>query len=93
MANFSAVYQSGSLTLSMNGLYKLREPQASPDIHARITRDYFILNARAAYGLFNQSFAIYAQVDNIFDKKYSDLLGSIMPGQWVSSGVRYRFKK
>lgn len=93
MTNFSVVYQFGPLTLSMNGIYKLRNPQASPDIYARITRDYFVLNARAGYSLPNQSFTVYAQADNVFDKKYSDLLGSVMPGRWISSGVRYRLQK
>jgi vitamin B12 transporter len=28
------------------------------------------------------------QVDNIFDKQYSDLLGSVMPKRWVMGGFK-----
>ncbi len=89
LANFSAVYQLGAITLSVNGIYKLRKPQSAPGIHAVITRDYFVFNARAAYAFFNQTLMVYAQADNVFDKEYSDLLGSVMPGRWISGGVRF----
>jgi iron complex outermembrane receptor protein len=30
---------------------------------------------------------LYLQADNIFNKTYSDLLGSRMPGRWLSGGI------
>lgn len=95
LGNFSVIYQCHNFTLSLNGLYKQRATQASSgtagNISAVITPDYFVLNARASYALLQQAFSVFVQTDNVLDRKYSDLLGSPMPGRWVMGGIRYRF--
>ncbi|MGN6439904.1 MAG: TonB-dependent receptor plug domain-containing protein [Agriterribacter sp.] len=91
LANFSVIYQCHNLTLSVNGLYKKRQDQAAAAIHATITPDYFLLNAKAEYGFFQKSLSVFVQADNVFDKQYSDLLGSIMPGRWITGGIKYQF--
>lgn len=93
LTNFSAMYRFGAFMLSLNGMYKLRNRQEASDIHAVITRDYFLLNTRAGYSFFNRSFLVYVEVDNVFNKQFSDLLGSVMPGRWLSGGIQYQFDR
>lgn len=95
LTNFSVMYQCHNFSLSINGLYKQRATQKTAalasNINAEITPDYFVMNAKASYSFFKQAFSVFVQTDNIFDRKYSDLLGSPMPGRWFMGGVRYRF--
>lgn len=93
LGNFSVIYQCHNLTLSVNGLYKKRQDQAAAAINAKITPDYFLLNAKAEYSFLKKSLSVFVQADNVFNKQYSDLLGSIMPGRWMTGGVKYQFVK
>jgi iron complex outermembrane receptor protein len=36
---------------------------------------------------------VFAQADNLFDKTYSDLLGTPMPGRWLMGGIRISLNK
>ena len=62
-------------------------------IEATISRDYFVLNAKAEYAVLKNTCAVFVQADNIMDTKYSDLLGAKMPGRWLMGGIRYSFMK
>lgn len=86
LLNFSTVYKWNDFSFSLTGLYKKRETQKSAAINAEISPSYFILNIKACYNLPLQMGNLFLQSDNVFDKKYSDLLGSIMPGRWLSGG-------
>ncbi|MCH5690954.1 hypothetical protein LWM68_46035 [Niabella sp. W65] len=52
-----------------------------------------MLNGRASYSFKKKKLAAFAQVDNIFDRKYSDLLGAVMPGRWLQGGISFRLGK
>ncbi|MBX2925351.1 MAG: TonB-dependent receptor [Chitinophagaceae bacterium] len=91
--NFSVIYQCHNLTLSINGLYKKRQGQSADAINAKITPDYFILNGKAEYSFLHKSLSVFVQTDNIFNKQYSDLLGSVMPGRWMMGGIKYQFAR
>lgn len=93
LTNFSVIYQYHSFTLSINGLYKKRRAQSASAINAKISPDYFIINAKAAYGFLNNVLSVFVQADNIFDRQYSDLLGAPMPGRWLMGGVRCQLNK
>ncbi len=93
LANFSAIYQIGGFSLSANGLYKKRAEREASAIEAAISKNYFILNVKAEYAFMKRQLGIFAQADNAFDKQYSDILGSVMPGRWVMGGVRFNFAK
>lgn len=90
LANFSASYYSKVFSFALAGLYKLREPQSASNIKAEVSKDYFTLGAKVEAKVVKEYFQIYAQVDNIFNKNYQDILGSQMPGRWMSAGVRLR---
>lgn len=87
----SSVIVSGRWgVLSFSTLYKKREAQRANSINADISSDYFIMNMRLEKYLMKEKLGLQLQVDNLFDRSYSDLLGSRMPGRWVSGGITVR---
>lgn len=86
LVNFSGTYSFRSFMISANGLYKKRNQQEAAAIKAEITPSYFVLNTKIGYQLLKKRGTLFLQADNLFDKSYSDLLGSIMPGRWLSGG-------
>lgn len=93
LANFSAIYQIGGFSASLNGLYKKRAEREAAAIEATVSKNYFVLNARAEYAFLKRQLAVFVQADNAFDKQYSDILGSVMPGRWVMGGLRFNFAR
>ncbi|AHF16101.1 TonB-dependent receptor plug domain-containing protein [Niabella soli] len=93
LANAAAVYEAGPVSISFTGIYKVRNPQQASAIDAVITKDYFLLNGRATYRIIGKTLAAFVQVDNIFNRTYSDLLGAPMPGRWVQGGLSFRWSK
>ncbi|HTN08141.1 TonB-dependent receptor plug domain-containing protein [Agriterribacter sp.] len=93
LTNFSLIYQCHNLTASFTGLYKKRQEQSASAIHASITPDYFILNAKLEYAFFHKALSIFVQADNVFDRQYSDLLGTPMPGRWLMGGVKWQWNR
>jgi iron complex outermembrane receptor protein len=93
LANFSAIHQIGGFSVSVNGLYKKRAEREASAIEATVSKNYFILNARAEYAFLKRQLALFVQADNAFDKQYSDILGSVMPGRWLMAGMRFNFAK
>lgn len=87
MTNFSLAYTIHSFSVSVNGVYKQRDEQKSSAINAEISPSYFVLNTKAAYSTKNGWGKCFIQADNIFNKGYSDLLGAVMPGRWLSGGI------
>ena len=93
LGNFSVLYQYSNFSVSVNGIYKNRAKREATAIEATISRDYFVLNAKAEYAVLKNTCAVFVQADNIMDTKYSDLLGAKMPGRWLMGGIRYSFMK
>ncbi len=87
LVNFNTTYTIKSFFISTTGLYKNRNERKAASIGARITPSYFVLNSKFGYLLPKEKGKLFVQADNIFDKKYSDLLGSQMPGRWLSGGI------
>ena len=73
---------------SVNGLYKQRNMLAAVPINATISKNYFVLNALAQAFVYKDKCSIFVQADNLFDTRYSDLLGSKMPGRWLMGGFK-----
>ena len=93
LTNFSLLYSTTWFNIGINGLYKNRTPQSSTPIKAEVTKEYFLLNAKAEGFIIKQKLSAFVQVDNIFDKEYSDLLGTPMPGRWLMGGLKLSFSK
>jgi iron complex outermembrane receptor protein len=69
-------------------LYKQRRQQISTPINANISKDYFVLNAQLQAFVYKNKVSLFSQADNLFNKQYSDLLGSPMPGRWLMGGFK-----
>ena len=91
MTNFFAEYSYKKLLVSVNGIYKHRSAQAAPAIQAELSRDYFVVNAKAVFFIWKKKLSVFVQADNISDTRYSDLLGSAMPGRWMMGGISLMF--
>jgi iron complex outermembrane receptor protein len=88
LTNFNLLYSIKGLSIGVNGLYKQRKMQASSAINANISKDYFVLNGLVQAFVYKNKLSIFTQVDNVFNKQYSDLLGSKMPGRWFMGGFK-----
>jgi iron complex outermembrane receptor protein len=88
ISNFNIRYTIGLLSLSINGLFKQRNELTAPAINATISKEYFVMNIMVQAFIYKNKLSIYGQVDNVFNKQYSDLLGSQMPGRWPMGGVK-----
>lgn len=91
MTNFFMEYNCKLFLISINGVYKHRAAQVAPAIHAELTGDYFVVNAKAALFVVKKRVSIFTQVNNVTDTDYSDLLGSAMPGRWLLGGINFLF--
>ncbi len=88
LTNFNLQYAIHWFSISVNGLYKERNAQVSTPINASLSKDYFVLNIQMQAYLYKNKLSIFGETDNVFDKQYSDLLGSKMPGRWVMGGCK-----
>jgi vitamin B12 transporter len=87
--NFFASYRYKSIGISVNGLFKERNVQPAPVGIVPLSRTYFLVNLRLdVYAGKQQNVAFFLQADNLFDKNYSDILGSVMPGRWIMTGIK-----
>lgn len=93
LTNFSLIYEYRNLMVSVNGLYKQRQQQKAAAINADLSRDYFLTNIKVQYAFLHKMIAVFVQADNVFDRQYSDLLGTPMPGRWVMGGLQVKWKK
>lgn len=88
LTNFNIQYAIHWFSISVNGLYKDRNAQISTPINADLSKDYFLLNVQLQAYVYKNKLSIFGEADNAFDKRYSDLLGSKMPGRWIMGGCK-----
>ena len=87
------VYSYNRFSASINGLYKKRSPQTSSASIAKISGDYFVLNAKLEGSIIKKKVSVFVEADNAFDENYADLLGSQMPGRWLMGGIKISLSK
>jgi len=90
---FNLLYSTNRLSISVDGLYKTRKPQTSSANIAKVSDDYFVMNAKLEAFLVKRVLSAFVEADNIFNKKYADLLGSQMPGRWLMGGIKISLSK
>jgi iron complex outermembrane receptor protein len=93
-ANFNLQYTHKRFAVSLNGLYRARQPQsvAAPAI-AKVSSDYLVLNVKAEAFIWQNKASAFVEVDNFLDRAYTDLLGSQMPGRWLMGGIKISLSK
>ncbi len=50
-------------------------------------------NLRADAYLWKRSMVLSFQVNNLFNRNYSDILGARMPGRWIMGGITWNFTR
>lgn len=93
LANYMVSFATPRFRFGVNGIYKKRQPQSLPDINAKVTEDYFVMNIKAESFILKNKLSLFVEVDNLFDRQYSDLLGSPMPGRWFLGGMKLSLAK
>jgi iron complex outermembrane receptor protein len=49
------------------------------------------MNAKASIWLMKDRLSVFTELDNVFNAKASDLLGSQLPGSWWMGGLKMIF--
>jgi iron complex outermembrane receptor protein len=93
LATFNVQYTAGRVLFSVDGLYKKRQAQPVTPGIAKVSADYWVLNAKVEGFLIPRRLSIFAEADNIFDRSYADLLGAQMPGRWLMGGLKISLSK
>lgn len=87
MANYNFQYSIQRFAISVNGVYKNRTPQMAAGMKT-IPANCYMMNGKVAYNVLPKLFSVFVEVDNITDQRCSDLLGSQLPGRWISGGFK-----
>ncbi|MFO0414512.1 MAG: TonB-dependent receptor plug domain-containing protein, partial [Bacteroidota bacterium] len=87
LLNFSLLYQYRNFSISTNGLYKERLPQTRTGFVA-ISPSYYIMNLRIEYSFSDKQVSAFAQADNLLNRRYADILGTVMPSRWLMGGIK-----
>jgi vitamin B12 transporter len=85
--NYFVNYRYKMIGVNINGLYKERNTAVAPAGIVPLSRSYFLMNMRIDANL-GKEWVFFVQADNLFNKSYSDILGSVMPGRWLMGGVK-----
>jgi iron complex outermembrane receptor protein len=93
LANFNIEYSNRWFGVSLNGLYKKRQPQTPSVDIVKVSDDYFVLNTKIEGYILRNKLSVFAEADNLFDLKYADLLGAQMPGRWLMGGLKITLSK
>jgi iron complex outermembrane receptor protein len=92
--NFSAQYTHKWFAFGINGLFKERAEQTSGNaIITKVDKEYVVLNAKLEGFVLPGKVSAFIQADNLFDRSYTDLLGSRMPGRWWMGGIKILLSK
>jgi len=94
LTNFNLQYTHSRFAFAVNGLYKNRQAQkAAAAAVPKVTTDYVVLNAKVEAFVLKNQLSLFAEVNNLFDRNYTDLLGSQMPGRWLMGGIKISLTK
>jgi vitamin B12 transporter len=97
LTNFNVQIATPWFSIGVNGLYKQRDPQVkatdASNIAADVSHDYFVLNGKLEGFLVKNKLSAFVEADNVLDRSYSDVLGTIMPGRWFMGGLKLSLSK
>ncbi|MFN8356962.1 MAG: TonB-dependent receptor [Spirosomataceae bacterium] len=100
LANFAKNQVTGMLSISSKRLswtlssqYKERNAAAVEAINRSLTPNYTVFHTKLEVAVLPSSLYVTAQVQNLFDAQYADILGAQMPKRWAMMGLRWQFQK
>jgi len=83
------IFSIQQLDISVSSIYKERLTQEATAIKAKVSSDYWVVNTKINYRYEDAN--AFIAIANIGNVRYSDLLGSQLPGSWFSAGLGLRF--
>jgi len=87
-ASWNATYDRWDI--SLNGLWKIRDPERAATIEFDLTQAYTVWNTRLRGAILRNHLYGYAQINNLFNAQYQDILGAKMPDRWILAGLQYK---
>ncbi len=88
VVNGRAVVQLYRFNFAVTGLHKQRDAERAAAIGVDLDPSYFVMNAEASYNV-GGGCSIFAQVINLTDTEYQDILGAYMPQRWWLGGLKW----
>lgn len=85
--------RKGGFNMQMLTLFKSRDAEVAGEINQSLSPDYMVWNLRADANLWCRKLILGFQVNNLFNRNYSDILGASMPGRWILGGITWKFVK
>lgn len=85
---FNSFFRYGRLGLGLNGIMKQRDEEFAESIGVSQNPSYRLFNLQAKYAIIPEILSVELRIENIFNTEYSDILGAMLPGRWVSGGVK-----
>jgi iron complex outermembrane receptor protein len=76
--------------IGISGLYKYKLPEAVSSLPLT-SNTYMLFNARFGVNILKNKISINANIDNLFNKNYTEVLGAVQPGRWTYFTLSYRF--
>lgn len=86
--NYAVQYRYQWFSMAVNGLYKQRQPQTGNPAFVALSKDYFLMNFRAEGHFLNDQLGVFVQADNVLNRRYADILGTVLPGSWWMGGIK-----
>ena len=83
-------FKSKIVDVHLTGLFKDRNGRVAEAIGSELSEDYFLMNASIVYKL-NEHIDLSAQMLNLTDTRYQNILGAAMPGRWFKGSLNWRF--
>lgn len=93
LVNSSLLYSHKNLELGLTAIYKKREERQATAINAHIDGHCFMVNLKVAVKCCRQRLALFGELDNVLDNRCGDILGAVLPGRWLTGGIKFRMGK
>jgi iron complex outermembrane receptor protein len=83
----SLSYQKVKINVNANYINRNEQTNTLPTIYFKVPESYLLINPQIQVEV-KKGISVYAQVNNLLDQQYQEILGSPMPGRWIFGGVK-----
>jgi iron complex outermembrane receptor protein len=90
LINGNVLFGLKHFDISVNGIYKMRESAYSQSLDVELKPRYTVINLSVGAKVLKGKFRVHGEIMNLFDEKYSDILGAKMPSRWFNIGASVR---
>ena len=90
LINAEVITQYKYFSLTINGLFKIRDSQENAGLNKSLKGKYSVWNTNIDVAIYKQLGFVSFTAFNIFNTSYSDFLGAEMPGRWLAIGLKMK---